>query len=88
MPKTLIFIRIPSVELARFIAIGFTVGWIMGKIRRGRGYGLIGNLFIGTIGSLIGWFLMGLSKIEASGKLPDKKAGSCVMLAVSLLSKG
>ena len=37
----------------------------MGKIRRGRGYGLIGNLIIGAIGSLIGWFLMGFLKVEA-----------------------
>ena len=32
----------------------------MGKVRRGQGYGfLIGNLLLGAIGSLIGWFLMG-----------------------------
>ena len=37
----------------------------MGKIRRGKGYGIIGNLFIGAIGSFIGWYIMGFLKIEA-----------------------
>ena len=50
--------------LLRFVAIGLAAGWIMGKIRRGRGYGFFGNLIVGTIGSLIGWFLMGLLKIQ------------------------
>jgi uncharacterized membrane protein YeaQ/YmgE (transglycosylase-associated protein family) len=49
--------------------IGLVAGWIMGIIRRGRGYGLIGNLFIGTIGSLIGWYLMGLLNIRAPNLL-------------------
>ncbi len=44
--------------------MGLIAGWIMGKIRRGRGYGLIRNLLIGAIGSLIGWFLMGFLKVE------------------------
>jgi uncharacterized membrane protein YeaQ/YmgE (transglycosylase-associated protein family) len=55
--------------LLRFVAIGLAAGWIMGKIRRGRGYGLIGNLFVGSVGSFIGWFLMGLLKIEAPNLL-------------------
>ena len=45
--------------------MGVAAGWIMGKIRRGRGYGFIGNLTIGAIGSFIGWFLMGFLKVEA-----------------------
>jgi uncharacterized membrane protein YeaQ/YmgE (transglycosylase-associated protein family) len=56
-------------ELIRFLVIGVAAGWIMGKIRRGRGYGIIGNLCVGTVGSLIGWFMMGLLKIEASNLL-------------------
>ena len=53
------------VELLEFIGIGLVAGWIMGKIRRGRGYGFFGNLLIGAIGSLIGWFMMGFLKVAA-----------------------
>jgi uncharacterized membrane protein YeaQ/YmgE (transglycosylase-associated protein family) len=53
------------VTLLRFVLIGLAAGWIIGKIRRGKGYGFFGNLAVGAIGSFIGWFLMGLLKIEA-----------------------
>jgi uncharacterized membrane protein YeaQ/YmgE (transglycosylase-associated protein family) len=51
--------------LAKFLIVGLVAGWIMGRIRRGEGYGLLGNLVIGAIGSCIGWFLMGFLKVEA-----------------------
>jgi uncharacterized membrane protein YeaQ/YmgE (transglycosylase-associated protein family) len=52
-------------KLVEFILVGLIAGWMIGKIRRGRGYGLIGNLIIGTIGSFIGWFLMGFLKLQS-----------------------
>ena len=52
-------------ELVQFVVVGLVAGWIMGKIRRGKGYGLIGNLLIGAIGSFIGWYLMGFLKVQA-----------------------
>ena len=52
-------------DLLQFLAVGLAAGWIMGRIRRGEGYGLIGNLVIGGIGSCIGWYLMGFLKIQA-----------------------
>jgi uncharacterized membrane protein YeaQ/YmgE (transglycosylase-associated protein family) len=65
------FIRIPSVELLRFLLIGLVAGWIMGKIRRGKGYGFIGNLVVGAIGSIIGWFLKGLLHLEISNTFSE-----------------
>ncbi len=53
-----------SMPLLEFVCVGLVAGWIMGKIRRGRGYGLAGNLVVGVIGSFIGWFLMGFLKVE------------------------
>jgi uncharacterized membrane protein YeaQ/YmgE (transglycosylase-associated protein family) len=51
-------------ELLEFLAVGLVAGWIMGRIRRGEGYGLVGNLIVGAIGSCIGWFLLGFLKME------------------------
>ena len=51
-------------QLLEFLGVGLAAGWIMGKIRRGRGYGLVGNLVVGVIGSFIGWFVMGFLKVE------------------------
>ncbi|MBL8541654.1 MAG: GlsB/YeaQ/YmgE family stress response membrane protein, partial [Betaproteobacteria bacterium] len=36
------------------IVIGLLAGWLGGKIMRGGGFGLIGNLIVGVIGAVIG----------------------------------
>ena len=49
------------------IIIGILAGWIAGKIMRGKGYGLLGDLIIGVIGSLLGSFVFGLVGLGAYG---------------------
>jgi uncharacterized membrane protein YeaQ/YmgE (transglycosylase-associated protein family) len=50
-----------------FLIIGAVAGWLAGKIMKGkRGYGLLGNIVIGCIGSLIGGFLFDLLGISLS----------------------
>ena len=40
------------------IAIGIVCGWLAGQIVKGYGFGLVGNLVVGALGSLIvGWGL-------------------------------
>lgn len=53
--------------LLQFLGVGLVAGWVMGKIRKGKGkgYGLIKSLLVGVIGSFIGWFLMGFMKVES-----------------------
>ncbi len=50
-----------------FLIIGAVAGWLAGKlIKRQKGYGLLGNIVIGCIGSLIGGFLFDLLGISLS----------------------
>lgn len=49
------------------IVIGILAGWIAGKIMHGKGYGLLGDLIIGVIGSLLGSFIFGLVGLGAYG---------------------
>ena len=40
------------------IIIGAIAGWLAGKIVRGAGFGLIGNIVIGIVGAVLaGWLL-------------------------------
>jgi uncharacterized membrane protein YeaQ/YmgE (transglycosylase-associated protein family) len=40
------------------IVVGIVCGWLAGQIVKGYGFGLIGNLVVGALGSLIvGWGL-------------------------------
>jgi uncharacterized membrane protein YeaQ/YmgE (transglycosylase-associated protein family) len=49
------------------IAIGILAGWLAGKIMRGRGYGVIIDLLLGIVGSIIGGFVFGLLGLHAYG---------------------
>lgn len=72
------------IDLIIFLAIGALVGWLAGKIVKGSGFGVLGNIVVGIVGAVSGGFLFGYIGITASGLL-----GSIIMAtigAVVLLS--
>ena len=47
-------------EIMNFVAwivFGGVAGWLSGQIMKGGGFGLIGNIIVGIIGSFIGGFV-------------------------------
>jgi uncharacterized membrane protein YeaQ/YmgE (transglycosylase-associated protein family) len=50
-----------------FLVIGAVAGWLAGKIMRGGGFGLIGNMVVGIVGAVIGGFILGFVGITAGG---------------------
>ena len=40
-----------------WIVVGLIAGWLAGRVMRGGGYGLIGDIIVGVVGALIGGFL-------------------------------
>lgn len=67
-------------EFLWFLLIGLAAGWLAGKITKGSGFGVIGDLVVGVIGALLGGFLFGLLNIPASGLL-----GSLVVATVGAI---
>jgi uncharacterized membrane protein YeaQ/YmgE (transglycosylase-associated protein family) len=49
------------------VLVGLVAGWLAGLIWRGAGFGLIGNVLIGIVGSFIGSFLFGILHIRFYG---------------------
>ena len=49
------------------LIIGALAGWLAGKIMKGKGFGVIGNIVIGIVGAFIGGFLFSLIGISAGG---------------------
>ncbi|MBE0686991.1 MAG: GlsB/YeaQ/YmgE family stress response membrane protein [Anaerolineaceae bacterium] len=45
--------------LFTWIIVGLIAGWLAGKVMKGRGFGLLGNIIIGVIGALVGGWLAG-----------------------------
>ena len=60
-----------------FLIVGLIAGWLAGKVMRGGGYGVIGDMIVGVIGALLGGWLFGLLGISAGGLI-----GSIIMAFV------
>lgn len=68
-----------------FIIIGILAGFLAGRIMRGGGFGLIGDLIVGLIGALLGGWLFGIFGLSADGKigsLVTATVGAIVLLAL------
>ena len=50
-----------------FLVIGLIAGWTAGKIMKGKGFGLVGNLVVGVLGALVGGFLFNALGFAAYG---------------------
>jgi uncharacterized membrane protein YeaQ/YmgE (transglycosylase-associated protein family) len=77
-------------SLIIFLVIGAVAGWLAGLLMRGGGFGLLGNIVVGIVGSVIGGFLFGLLGITAGGfvgSLVTAVVGAAVLLFVVGLFK-
>lgn len=78
-------------DLVLFILIGGISGWLAGNVRRGHGFGLLGNIVVGVFGSIVGGYLFGLLGISAGGiigSLITATVGAIALLAlISLVKK-
>jgi len=73
-------------QLLIFLAIGAGSGWLAGKIFRGAGYGLVGNLIVGILGAIVGGYAFGFLGISAGrgilGSVLMSTAGALLLLFV------
>ena len=59
-----------SVEnLVIFLLVGVAAGWLAGRVMKGGGFGLFGDMIVGVIGAFLGGWLFGLLGISAGGLL-------------------
>jgi uncharacterized membrane protein YeaQ/YmgE (transglycosylase-associated protein family) len=50
-----------SSSLIGWIVIGLLAGWLAGLLSRGSGFGCLGNIFVGLVGSVLGgWIFLKL----------------------------
>jgi uncharacterized membrane protein YeaQ/YmgE (transglycosylase-associated protein family) len=56
-----------EIAMLWFLVVGVIAGFLAGKIMRGKGFGIIGDLVVGIIGAMLGGWLFGLLGISAGG---------------------
>ena len=49
------------------LLVGLIAGWLAGKIMKGSGYGLVGDLIVGVLGAVVGGWVFGRLGIAAWG---------------------
>jgi uncharacterized membrane protein YeaQ/YmgE (transglycosylase-associated protein family) len=56
-----------------FLLIGLAAGWLAGKIMKGKGFGLIGDLIVGVVGAILGgWLFSDVLKVNmGAGIIPS-----------------
>jgi uncharacterized membrane protein YeaQ/YmgE (transglycosylase-associated protein family) len=54
-------------SLIWFLLIGLIAGWLAGKVMRGGGFGVIGDMIVGVIGAFLGGWLFGILGIGFGG---------------------
>lgn len=77
-------------ELLWFILIGLAAGWLAGKLVRGGGFGVLGDLVVGLIGAIIGGYLfraLGVAAYGLLGSLIVATIGAVVLIFLVRLVK-
>jgi uncharacterized membrane protein YeaQ/YmgE (transglycosylase-associated protein family) len=67
-------------HLIWFLVVGLIAGWLAGKLTRGSGFGVVGDIVIGVIGAFVGGLLFGLLGLGASGLI-----GSIVVATIGAI---
>ena len=74
------------------ILVGLIAGWLAGKLVRGRGFGIIGDIVVGVVGAFIGTWLLATLGIRIGGGLIsdiiDATLGAAVLLILIRLVRG
>jgi uncharacterized membrane protein YeaQ/YmgE (transglycosylase-associated protein family) len=50
-------IRRIDMSILSWIVVGLIAGWLAGRVMKGGGFGLIGDIIVGIVGGLLGGFL-------------------------------
>ena len=63
------------------IIIGILAGWLAGKIMKGRGFGIFGDLIVGVVGSILGGVIFGALGLDADGFI-----GNLIMATIGAMA--
>lgn len=78
--------------LVGWLVIGLIAGWLAGKLGRGRGFGCIGDIVLGLIGSVIGgWIFTQLGIVHTNTFLLSLAAatlGAVLLVSIAHLFFG
>jgi uncharacterized membrane protein YeaQ/YmgE (transglycosylase-associated protein family) len=73
--------------LLMWVLVGLVAGWLAGRVMRGGGFGLIGDIVLGIIGAFVGSFVANLAGFQGQqgvlGSILVAFAGAVIVIAVA-----
>lgn len=79
-------------DIVYILVVGLIAGWSAGKIMKGKGFGLVGDLVVGVLGAIVGsWIFdeLGIGTYGLLGSLVVAVIGSLLLLyGLRLFKKG
>lgn len=67
------------------IVVGLVAGWLAGKLVRGSGFGVLGDIVIGIIGAFVGTWVLGLMHIVIGGGILANIVNATIGAVILLL---
>jgi len=80
-----------SSSLVGWILIGLLAGWLAGEVSRGSGFGCLGNILIGMVGSILGGWIFSKLGIFGGGfvySLAAATVGAVVLVVIARILAG
>lgn len=80
---------ITSIDFVIFLIVGAVAGLLYGQFMKSKGFGLIGNISIGIVGSVISGFIFDWLNFMNVGDIADPiiagAVGAAILLTIALL---
>jgi uncharacterized membrane protein YeaQ/YmgE (transglycosylase-associated protein family) len=79
-------VHLTNERMIIILAVGAIAGWLIGKVLRGAGFGLVGDAAIGIVGALVGQWLLPRFNLHLwgglTGMIIEAAIGAAVFLVV------
>lgn len=75
---------ITSISLIGSAAIGVIAAWLAGRLARGNGFGLFGDIIAGVLGAVVGGFVLRWAGMKLGDGLPGHMIASFIAAAIVL----
>src|SRR5712671_4792274 len=80
--------HVSNESLLVILFVGLVAGWLAGKLFRGAGFGIIGDILIGVIGAFVGDWLLPRLSIHLGTGIINATVGALVLLLILRLVRG
>jgi uncharacterized membrane protein YeaQ/YmgE (transglycosylase-associated protein family) len=67
------------------VLVGVVAGWLAGRLLRGNGYGLLGNIAAGILGAVVGGSLLRMAGVNVGGAVIGTLIAAAIGAAIVLV---